>query len=295
MKKVLFLLLFLLNLQVIADYIGVPLDDNALHAQNYNNEGYYDCYDDGEWYISSFPCEIEACVTTCPFCHESYPCRDSHLCPIPPAPSDDTWGNDYDDDDEEEDHEINHDFSGGGGSAGGSTSDNPELISMADFKSRPRVVKVGALPEALHKQTKNMECIVRAVSFLSELDGHDYDNAYNMLSSLAYQENKDYCEEGIYVEDAQRIFEPYCSIDSKDYNMWALEDYITQGIPVSIVTKEKEGYHMVVIIGYDLDSYYMAAGYSQVQVYPKYKLWYVDKMYLFNNIKIPYRCKRKTY
>lgn len=102
-----FLLLFLLNLQVIADYIGVPLDDNALHAQNYNNEGYYDCYDDGEWYISSFPCEIEACVTTCPFCHESYPCRDSHLCPIPPAPSDDTWGNDYDD--EEEDHTDNGD------------------------------------------------------------------------------------------------------------------------------------------------------------------------------------------
>lgn len=49
MKKVLLLLLFLLNLQVIADYTGIPFCDNALHAQNYGNEGYYDCYDDGEW------------------------------------------------------------------------------------------------------------------------------------------------------------------------------------------------------------------------------------------------------
>ncbi|MDE6151827.1 MAG: hypothetical protein K2G12_07580 [Prevotella sp.] len=294
MKKVLFSLLFLLNLQVIADYIGIPLGDNALHAQNYSNEGYYDCYDDGEWYASSLPCDMEACVAACTKCHERFPCSETHYCTyVPPGTSGEniTWDMDYDDN--EEDHEINHDFATGGG---GSTSGNNDLISVRDLKlnSKVKLINYMTLPNVLHKQTLGYECVVRAIAFLSELDGHNYDNAYKILKALAEKAKYNLNERGIDLCDIHRIFESYCNIVVNNYDYQTIEHYIDHNKPVAAITLTQPC-HMAVIIGYDDNFYYTAAGYSKAKIYQKGLLGNENVIYLFTNIKSPYKCKRKTY
>ena len=54
MRKVLFLLVILLNLQVAAYHLGCTIPSVCLYAQNYGNEGFYECEDDdGSIYYSS--------------------------------------------------------------------------------------------------------------------------------------------------------------------------------------------------------------------------------------------------
>lgn len=92
--------------------------------------------------------------------------------------------------------------SGGGGFVGGGNSSNygdgnpnngfSRYISMAKLKIKKGVHLVSYinLPDKLHPQTKSMECVIRAFSFMSELKGNDYATAYAVLTRIA--KDKDY-------------------------------------------------------------------------------------------------------
>lgn len=299
MRKVLFLLVILLNLQVVAYHLGCTIPSACLYAQNYGNEGFYECEDDdGSFYYSSLPCGQEVCVTVCPLCHTSYPCYGTHYCTyVPPGSSgeDITWNTGgYDDgegDNNDNDNNYNDD---GGGSVGGTTGYDETLISMFALKLKDNVKLIDflKLPPTLHKQTKKFECVVRAIAFISELKGFNYNTAYEVLSEIASKKYDLRCR-GIEYCDINLMFEKYCKITVEEYDTLAIDRYIDDGIPIAAITCD-ESPHMVVVIGYDKEFYYTAAGYSEVKIYQKSQLGYEDVIFLFN-ITAPYQCKQKPF
>ena len=196
--------------------------------------------------------------------------------------------------------------SGGSGFVGGGNSsnygdDNPNngfsrYISMAELKHKIGVHLVSYinLPDKLHPQTKSMECVIRAFSFMSELKGHDYATAYKVLTKIAI--NKKYDLEkpkngGIPLCDAITVFDSYCELAHGNYDESTIERCIDKGIAVALVSLDNPP-HMVTVIGYDDNFYYTAAGEANgnVTIYSKNALMGSGYIY-FNNIKVPYRCK----
>ena len=302
MRKVLFLLLILLNLQVAAYHLGCTIPSVCLYAQNYGNEGFYECEDDdGSIYYSSLPCGQEACVTVCPLCHTSYPCNGTHYCTyVPPGSSgeDITWNTGgYDDNDNnEEDSGSESGDTGDNDIPCGESTGNGRYISIRDlrFKQGVTLARPYLLPDTLHRQTLAFECVVRAIAFLSELDGHDYNYAYEKMLSIADSIRRNLSKKGILPNEIHRIFDEYCTIAVEPYNEKLIEQYIDSGTPVAAVTREEQP-HMVVIFGYDNGCYYTAAGGKDAYIYWKAELGGTNKIYLFNNINPPYKCKQNPY
>lgn len=59
-------------------------DYSSTSAQQYANENYFECDDDGWIYISPVPCEgVDVCRQKCGYCGQSFPCDefDDHDCP----------------------------------------------------------------------------------------------------------------------------------------------------------------------------------------------------------------------
>ena len=196
--------------------------------------------------------------------------------------------------------------SGGGGFTGGGNSSNygdnnpnnsfSRYISMAELKNKKGVHLVSCinLPDKLHPQTKSMECVIRAFSFLAELHGHDYQTAYDVLTKIATDkryglENPEYG--GIPLCDALTIFDSYCELGHGDYDERTVDSYIDNGVAVALITSDVPA-HMVTVIGYDNKYYYTAAGESNgnVTIYAKNNLIGSEYIY-FKNIKVPYRCR----
>ena len=196
--------------------------------------------------------------------------------------------------------------SGGGGFVGGGNSSNygdgnpnngfSRYISMAKLKIKKGVHLVSYinLPNKLHPQTKSMECVIRAFSFMSELKGNDYATAYEVLTKIAIDKDyhlDDYRKGGIPLCDAITIFDSYCELSHGNYDESVIQSCIDKGIAVALVSLDNPP-HMVTVIGYDNDFYYTAAGEANgnVTIYSKNALMGSGYIY-FKTIKVPYRCK----
>ncbi len=196
--------------------------------------------------------------------------------------------------------------SGGGGFVGGGNSSNygdgnpnngfSRYISMAKlkFKKGVHLVSYINLPDNLHPQTKSMECVIRAFSFMSELKGNDYATAYEVLTKIAIDKGYDLEKPkngGIPLCDAITVFDSYCELAHGNYDESVIQSYIDKGIAVALVSLDNPP-HMVTVIGYDNDFYYTAAGEANgnVTIYSKNALMGSGYIY-FNTIKVPYRCK----
>ena len=184
-------------------------------------------------------------------------------------------------------------YAGGGNS---SNSGFSRYISVAELKHKKGVHLVSYinLPDKLHPQTKSMECVIRAFSFLAELKGHDYATAYEVLTNIAIDKSYDLEKPkngGIPIRDALTIFESYCELGHGNYDESTVESFIDNGVAVALIASGDPP-HMVTVIGYDKDYYYAAAGESNgsVTIYAKNNLIEYGYIY-FKNIKEPYRCK----
>lgn len=118
------------------------------------------------------------------------------------------------------------------------------------------------------------KCVVRALACMAQLKGADYETAYNKLTKLAIKagyklEEKD---EGIPLSEITKIFGEYCNVvdvadvagkDGLDNTPNKVAEYIDKGIPLGAICPPQSANddpHMVTIIGYDNDYYYVAAG-----------------------------------
>lgn len=180
---------------------------------------------------------------------------------------------------------------------GGNNSGFRKQISVAELKSKWNVKLVSSinLPDKLHPQTKPMECVIRAFCFMSELKGNDYATAYEVLTKIAIEKDyhlDDYRKGGIPLCDAITVFDSYCELAHGNYDENTIESCIDNNIAVALVSLDDPP-HMVTVIGYDDNFYYTAAGEANgnVTVYSKNALMGSGYIY-FNNIKVPYRCKR---
>ena len=196
--------------------------------------------------------------------------------------------------------------SGGGGFVGGGNSSNygdgnpnngfSRYISVGElkFKKGVHLVSYLNLPDKLHSQTKSMECVIRAFSFMSELKGNDYATAYAVLTRIAIDKKyrlNDPASGGIPLCDAITVFDSYCELAHGNYDESAIQSCIDKGIAVALISLDNPP-HMVTVIGYDNDFYYTAAGEANgnVTIYSKNALMGSGYIY-FNTIKVPYRCK----
>ena len=196
--------------------------------------------------------------------------------------------------------------SGGGGFVGGGNSSNygdgnpnngfSRSISMAKLKIKKGVHLVSYinLPDKLHPQTKSMECVIRAFSFMSQLKGNDYATAYEVLTRIAIDKKyrlNDPASGGIPLCDAITVFDSYCELAHGNYDESAIQSCIDKGIAVALISLDNPP-HMVTVIGYDNDFYYTAAGEANgnVTIYSKNALMGSGYIY-FKTIKVPYRCK----
>ena len=196
--------------------------------------------------------------------------------------------------------------SGGGGFVGGGNSSNYDdgnpnngfsrYISVGElkFKKGVHLVSYLNLPDKLHPQTKSMECVIRAFSFMSELKGNDYATAYAVLTRIAIDKNyklDNHIRGGIPLCDAITVFDSYCELAHGNYDESVIQSYIDKGSAVALVSLDNPP-HMVTVIGYDNDFYYTAAGEANgnVTIYSKNALMGSGYIY-FNTIKVPYRCK----
>lgn len=156
------------------------------------------------------------------------------------------------------------------------TGENPRISMDKLFKrvaeKDPTLKLLPNLPNTLIKQELKGECVVRALAFIMDylkLKGNaSYKSIYGNLKNIALADSR--CDillrkKGvpIYPPDMiDTIFKNYCG---KVYNIpnypSNIQKYIDAGIPVAIGKIEKDGVkHMVTVIGYDNDNFYVAAG-----------------------------------
>lgn len=138
-----------------------------------------------------------------------------------------------------------------------------------------------------------MECVVRAFSFMAELKGHDYNAAYDQMTQIAEDNGIDLERNGIPSDKISTIFKDYCNIGVDYFSSDNIKAYINSGTPVAFYTTKKKDKpsHMVVIIAYDANVVYTAAGTSDGKstIYRKEDLEKVDFLYILNNIKTPFK------
>lgn len=188
--------------------------------------------------------------------------------------------------------------SGGGSSGGGSGVGSPngtgKTMSLLELEFKDGVTLVPTLITLtnLHPQTRNAECVVRALAFMSELQGNDYTTAYSVLTKFAEDGGynlDDPGRGGIVLRDAIKIFDSFCDVGHDNFDTNNIEKLIGNGYAVGLVTVDNPP-HMVTVIGYDKDYYYTAAGDSngKVTTYQKYSLMGTGYVY-FKSIRAPYK------
>lgn len=186
-----------------------------------------------------------------------------------------------------------------GGGIGGATSQSGKEkkkhkhISLNDFLSLKGVKFLGNKKmtkasqglnnmKTLHPQQDGVyECVPNAFAFMMELNGADYNTIQQILKDAA--ENEGYSMQQILpntdspqqtgfpmdieYETLQSVFENYIQIVEYPNNFEDVEKCIDNGIPVAAYDNGCPQ-HMVVIIGYDDNNYYVSGGneYGDVSV-----------------------------
>lgn len=281
MKKILTLLLLLVNLQITDDGI-LQIGIGGISAQTMLEETLDEVTVTGSAYTTCDQClgdvlrtqlEIhkeQFCperLVECQSCLQSYKSYEGHSCSVTTCQqcglsmnlctcSDSSGGS-------------GENPSGGigigsGASVGQGSGGLNNTLSLLELRLRKGVKLIPQMRtlDELHPQTKSSECVVRAVAFMSELQGHSYSTAYEELSRLAI--NKGFDLDGLHKgglspSDAIRTFEPYCELGHGNYDERTIQGYIDSGTAVALVTVDASP-HMVTVIGYDKDFYYTAAG-----------------------------------
>ena len=322
MKKILLLLLLLVNLQITEDGI-LNIRIGGISAQTMLEETLDGVTVTGSAYTTCDQCHSDVLraeleihkkqfcperSVECQSCHQSYKSYQGHSCSVTTC--------------QQCGLSMNlctcSDSSGGSGDFGGNPSGgNPSggigigsgasvgqgsgglnnTLSLLELRLRKGVKLIPHMMtlDKLHPQTRLSECVVRAVAFMSELQGNSYSTAYEELSRLATNEGfalDDLDQGGLSLSAAKRTFEPYCELGHGNYDEITIQRYIDSGTAVALVTVEAPA-HMVTVIGYDKDFYYTAAGDAsgKARIYPKNNLMGTDYIYLVR-IKTPYRCKQ---
>lgn len=174
---------------------------------------------------------------------------------------------------------------GGGGGGSGSSVTSSTTVGTVDTSnqktdSKPihsritmedlfRLEKLGQvklvknLPKEIPIQWKDHECTVMALAFMASLAGDNYSDIYNKATAEALKQGYDFEYVGLWIDDFIKIYNKVCHI--KNPPMPFTFNYIEKQIaehksPVSVVKKQSDGtLHMVTIIGYDNEYYYVAA------------------------------------
>lgn len=187
------------------------------------------------------------------------------------------------------------------GKTGQETPDPPHdpsrNFSVKDlrYKEGVKLVSYIKLPDALHPQTREYECVPRAYAFMAEMSGYDYDSGFKALDDIADSKERNFKVEGIYPFELTTFFKDYCNIVERVFDPSTVDSYIDKNIPVAVVTYvqkgncEKSEPHMVTIIAYDDVSYYAAAGNSKGKAtrYPKNEFCQHGYFYSLYNVKTP--------
>lgn len=316
MKKILILFLLLVNLHVITDHGALSVGFGTISAQTMLEEQlgevvvigslYVDC----DWCRGSFArADLEYhkqydCperMIECETCRVSYKAYLGHNCHGVGGSS----GNGG-----------SSGGSGGGGSSGGSgsggnggsnssgntgqNSNDPPKDSSRNYSVsylRYKGVKLVSynLPDRLHPQEREQECVARAYAFIAEMSGHDYNTVFKALDDIAKLKDRNFKFEGVYPNEMTTFFEEYCNIVKRVYEPATIESYIDKGVPVAVVdivsteADKEPNKHMVTIIGYDNNFYYTAAGNKKghATVYPKGEFYEYGYFYSLEKIKTP--------
>lgn len=175
------------------------------------------------------------------------------------------------------------DISGGNGNNGASQSgqnsgqdsklkdsDSYPRADMRMLKSLPDFKLIPNLPDHLHIQPEGThECIPRAIAFMLELKkqkGFNYDKTFTDLKKIAENENYDLEKAGIPFVPPTRIENLYqkYNVTSWPLNESSIKNFIDKGMPVAIgvlkANPHSKENHMVTVIGYDTEYFYVAAG-----------------------------------
>lgn len=130
---------------------------------------------------------------------------------------------------------------GGGGSA--TTTDNNgntirAQLGMNEYglKGKRGVTMLKNLPDILYAQTPNtQECAVRAFAFLMSLKGYDYQTIYNKLKQTARDHNIDVDIRGMRPSQVEKLFQEICNFEKiprTNNTVSNIQSYINQNIGV---------------------------------------------------------------
>ncbi|MDO4958440.1 MAG: hypothetical protein Q4E68_04200 [Prevotellaceae bacterium] len=149
-------------------------------------------------------------------------------------------------------------------------SDSYPRVDMRMQKSLPDFKLIPNLPDHLHIQPEGThECIPRAIAFMLELKkqkGFNYDKTFTDLKKIAENENYDLEKAGIPFVPPTRIENLYqkYNVTSWPLNESSIKNFIDKGMPVAIgvlkANPHSKENHMVTVIGYDTEYFYVAAG-----------------------------------
>ncbi len=160
-------------------------------------------------------------------------------------------------------------------------------VKELKYKRNVKLVSVLSLPLSLPVQTKTNECVVRAIALAAKMQGYDYDVAYNKCTELAMNAGYNLVSNGIPACQISETMQGYCDINISAFNLGNVEHYVDIGVSPMLISTEL---HAVVVLGYDNDYYYCAAGNpkGQVTIYQKNELSY-DNIYTISKINTPYK------
>ena len=321
MKRILFFLLLLVNLQLTTDNGSLSIEFGEVSAQRvmesqlgktvtrggngedrcrwygngcrmeFNNDyareihewgcpyRSVDCPSCGKQYIPAYG---HFCEQNCPFCNMTL-----NMCVCDDLVITGRWTWISSDPDYIPDYLNNRDDDGNwGGDGNNNEEDEPlslldsillnptkpyprSIYSMKELKAMSGFKLVKNLPNHLHIQPKgNHDCCPRAIAFMLEHKnpiGFNYDEVLGELKNIAKKWGYPLKESGVPYVPSDRILQMYGEyITSDALNENDIIRKINAGIPVAIgVTKQCPHFpdqHMVTVIGYDRDFFYVAAG-----------------------------------
>lgn len=279
MKRILFFLLLLVNLQLTTDNSSLSIGFGEVAAQSMKEETLDGVTISGNPYTNCNQCGKFLLRVELPY-HKEHQCPKRIVQCNYCRATFQAW--------EQTTHICNTSGSKGGGGGqtasnnnGGNNNNNSSTpignssgfkhskFYTKDLKSKTGVKLIPNLPDRLHSQERQHECVVRAIAFMMELNGKDYQKVYPKLIRIAEKNGYDMDDYDI-PEDKERkkgipgsiitkLFKNYSNVNECENDYDTVTQLIDKGIPVAVSTKDVPP-HMVTIIGYDDEHYYVAGG-----------------------------------
>ena len=168
-------------------------------------------------------------------------------------------------------------------------------IPIKTLKSMPGVTLLPNLPNMLPVQKKQCECTVMALALMAQYAGRNYENARTVLTNLA-EKKYNLKDQGVPISAIQSVYSQYCEIEDYPFVHSLVEQKISNGTPLAALKKKRNEngtwvWHMVTIIGFDAEYYYVAAwGSTSANQVPKDTLREdLYKVFEITNVNTPYK------